>query len=712
VNARDAGGRRENVTATLARRHRVGDSAGSHNRGKTMFEAFTRPLAGLLLAAPLLAVAPSAAAQDAAATPSAAAAVDLTPFVRKDTFETIVLSPTGEYLAATVPLEDRTGLVIMRRTDKAVTARFTLGRDTHLIDPVWVNDGRVLASVAEAFGTQDTPSATGELFGVDVDGKNQKMLVGYRAETSGQASRLQGANNDAVFAELVDELPAEDNYVLVAVTPFVTDPHTRLERMDVRSGKRTPVTRVAGKYAAFVTDNARRVRIAAGRGKRNESLLFYRADDDAAWTVVNDELKTGLVEFPIGFSPDDRVVYLQSERAGGPDAIVAWDTSTGERKEVARHATHDPYSVIYALGDSMVPVGVRYDTGPTHESLYFGDPAGDARIHRMLDKAFAGLDATVTSTTRDGNLALVLVDHATSAGDFFLFDVANKKADLMLSAASWLDPAAMGQVRAVTLKARDGQTLHGVLTLPPGSAGKGLPMVVNPHGGPFGIRDGFEFNHEAQLLAHAGYAVLQVNFRGSGGYGRDYHEAGAKQWGKLIQDDIVDATKWAIAEGIADGRRVCIYGGSHGGYASVMALTRDPGLFRCAAGYVGVYDLDRMVSEDSSDSASSAEHHRQWTGEKGKLGDVSPTRLADRIKAPVFLAAGGEDTVAPVEHTRAMEAALRKAGVPVETLYYKNEGHGFYTEEHRRGFYAKLLDFLSRNLGGAKAAGGAVGASD
>lgn len=658
------------------------------------------PLALLVLLLPLFA---------AAQVPGS---VDLAPFVRKDTFETIVLSPTGEYLAATVPLEDRTGLVVMRRADKQVTARLTLGRDTHLQNLVWVNDRRVLASVAEAFGTRDTPVATGELFGVDADGKNQQILIGYRAESSRQASRLQGANNDAVHAELVDELPDEENYVLVAVTPFVVDPHTRLERMDVRSGKRTPVTRVAGKYATFVTDHARRVRVAAGRGKRNESLLFYRADDDAEWTIVNDELETGFVEWPIGFSADDRTVYLQSERAGGPDAIVAWDTVGGGRREVARHASHDPYGVMYALGDSVEPVGVRFDTGPVGESVYFGDAAGDARIHRMLDKAFSGLEATVTSTTRDGKLALVLVEHATSPGDFFLFDVANKKAELLLSAASWLDPATMGEVRAVSMAARDGRVLHGVLTLPPGSTGKGLPMVVNPHGGPFGIRDDFEFDSESQLLAHAGYAVLQVNFRGSGGYGRDFHEEGAKQWGKLIQDDIADATKWAIAQGIADARRVCIYGGSHGGYASVVALAREPELYRCGVGYVGVYDLDRMIAEDSADSASSAEFHRQWTGAKGSMAAVSPTRFADRIKAPVFLAAGGEDRVAPVEHTRAMESALRKAGVPVETLYYKNEGHGFYTEEHRRGFYAQLLDFLSRHIGGAKAAGGMVAAKD
>ena len=669
---------------------------------------FRPAAAALLLALPLIAVPAPAFAQGA----PAAAAVDLAPFLRKDTFAEIVLSPNGEYLAATVPLEDRTGLVIMRRADKEVTARFTLGRDTHIGDMVWVNDERVLVSIAEAFGTEDKPSATGELFGVDADGKNQRMLVGYRAEINTQASRLNTANADAVFATLVDELPAEENHVLVAVTPFVPDPHTRLERMDVRNGKRTPVTRVAGKYAGFVTDHAHRVRVAVGSGKLNQSLLFYRADDDAKWEIVNDELESGLVETPIGFSADDRVIFLQSERAGGPDAIVTWDTVTGERKEVARHASHDPYDILYGLGESKVPVGVRYDTGPVAETVYFGDPAGDARVHRMLDKAFNGLDATVTSTTRDGGLALVLVEHATSPGDFFLFDVANKKADLLLSAASWLDPATMGAVRAVSLKARDGHMLHGVLTLPPGSDGKGLPMVVNPHGGPFGLRDDFEFNSEAQLLAHAGYAVLQVNFRGSGGYGRDFHEAGARQWGKLIQDDITDATKWAIAEGIADPRRVCIYGGSHGGYASLMELARDASLYRCGVGYVGVYDLDRMIAEDSSDSASSAEFHRQWTGVKGKMADVSPVNFAERVKAPVFLAAGGEDRIAPVEHTRAMERALRKAGVPVETLYFKNEGHGFYTDEHRREYYAKLLDFLSRHIGGAKAAGGVRASGD
>ena len=204
------------------------------------------------------------------------------------------------------------------------------------------------------------------------------------------------------------------------------------------------------------------------------------------------------------------------------------------------------------------------------------------------------------------------------------------------------------------------------------------------------------------MLASAGYAVLKINFRGSGNYGRDFQQAGAQEWGRAMQDDVTDATKWAIEQGIADPRRICIYGGSYGAYSAMMGLAREPGLYACGAGYVGVYDLDMMVREDSRDSTYMANFSSQWVGKAGELAAVSPNRLADRIKAPVFLAAGGEDRIAPVEHTEMMERALKKAGVPVEALYYRYEGHGFYVESHRIEYYTKLLDFFARHLGGAK----------
>ena len=250
------------------------------------------------------------------------------------------------------------------------------------------------------------------------------------------------------------------------------------------------------------------------------------------------------------------------------------------------------------------------------------------------------------------------------------------------------------------LEARDGTSLHGFVTLPRGADAGSLPMVVMPHGGPFGVFDAWGFDPEVQLLAASGYAVLQVNFRGSGNYGRAFRQAGATQWGRAMQDDVTDATRWAIEQGIADAGRICIYGASYGAYAALMGVVREPGLYRCAIGYVGVYDLPLMKREAEESGRSSATWSREWIGEDmALLQRHSPNRRADEISVPVLLAAGGEDFIAPVEHTRRMEAALKKAGVPVEALYYPREGHGFYETAHRREFYTRVLRFLGTHIG-------------
>ncbi len=266
----------------------------------------------------------------------------------------------------------------------------------------------------------------------------------------------------------------------------------------------------------------------------------------------------------------------------------------------------------------------------------------------------------------------------------------------------WMPPEGVPPTTAVDLTARDGTHLHGYLTKPAGTNGP-LPMVVEVHGGPFGIFDQWEFDDDAQILVQAGYAVLRVNYRGSGNYGRSFKQAGARQWGLTMQDDLTDATRWAIDKGIADPERICIYGASYGAYAALMGVAREPSLYACAAGYVGVYDLERMRREDARKARSFSTWTSEWVGAHGQLKSVSPIYLADQIKVPVFLAAGGKDERAPIEHSRDMEEALRKAGGTVRTLYFPSEGHGFYSEEHRRAYYVALLDFLAGPLGGKRA---------
>nr|WP_238382784.1 S9 family peptidase [Lysobacter segetis] len=625
-------------------------------------------------------------------------ALDIEPYIRKDKFDAIKISPKGDYFAATVPLEDRTILAIIRRSDNKMTGSFSLGKNTVVSDFTWVNPTRVLVSPGEKFGALDRPSLTGELFAVNAEGGDPEALVGFRVRGD-LGTHIRGKKAEDVAAFLVDDLPADDKAVIITVSPFAADAYSRAEKLDIYTGRRVRVATAPIRNASFATDNAGVVRFAHGSDIDLTNRLYYRKGDGENWQLINDDSVTGHDESPVGFSADNRIAYLNVESEKGPDRIVAFDTATGTRTDVLRDDVADPLRMIYKPGTG-VPVGAYFMAGKP-VTRFFDPQSPEARLQRQLEEAFAGSTVSVTSQTSDGSVALVRVSSDRSAGDYYLFDTVKRKADYALGSRDWFDPDAMNPMMPIEFKARDGLAIHGYVTRPKGSEGKRVPMVVMPHGGPFGIRDYWGFDEDAQLLASAGYAVLQVNFRGSGGYGRAFHHAGARQWGGTMQDDLTDATRWAVEQGIADGSRICLYGASYGGYASLMGVAKEPTLYKCAAGYVGVYDLPTMHTEgDISERKSGRNFVSEWIGPRDKVVAVSPTRLADRIKVPVFLAAGGEDERAPIEHSRMMESALRRAGVPVETLYFDTEGHGFYVPAHRREFYTRLLAFLSRNIGG------------
>lgn len=629
-----------------------------------------------------------------------AMAVNVDGYVKNDRFETLKISPTGEYFAATVPVEKKTVLVIMRRSDNKLTATFALGENTHVAGFWWVNPERVLISMAQKFGLLDQPLLTGELYGMNADGGSVDILVG-QSITNNLASKIKPKKVEQVAAFLIDDLPDDDKNVIISVSPFNREPYTRADKMDVYTGRRAPVARAPVRNADFTTDNQGAVRFAHGVEGDNASKLYYRSGDGGEWTLVNHEAGTGRIESPVGFSADDATVYLRVQQKQGPDAIVAMDVATGKRTEVLRDDNTDPMRILYRPGTS-IPVGAMYMDGKPR-TAFFDDASAEARLYRSLEAAFSGQSPYITSSSADGKLTLVQVYSDRNPGDFYVFDTVAKKADYVISRRDWFDPEKMAQVRPVSLKARDGLPLAGYLTLPPGSDGKGLPTIVMAHGGPFGEYDKWGFDTESQLFAAAGYAVLQVNFRGSGNHGRAFQEAGAREWGDKMQDDLTDATRWVIEQGIANPKKICIYGASYGGYAALMGAAKQPELYQCAAGYVGVYDLPMIKSELARGGKRLGNWSSDWVGDDSGLEAKSPNRIADRIKVPVFLAAGGEDEVAPIEHSKRMERALIASGVPVETLYVPTEGHGFYLEANRKTYYTKLLAFLAKSLGGETA---------
>ena len=633
------------------------------------------------------------------------APVNLDVFVKADSFNEMKLSPTGEFYALTVPAQDKTVLVVLRRSDLKQTATLAMRGKTHVADFWWVSDDSLVAALGEKQGGLDRPVPTGELLTTKADGTGQRIIYGYRMDGDKLGSNIKGRSAEYATGFLVDDLSLDDNQVLIGVWPWnttSTDPYTQVERVDIRNGRRVLVARAPVRRAQFVTDAQGQVRFAYGADADNSRRTYYRERDGAGWELIASEAADGFATTPLAFSADGRVAYLQVEHQDGPDGIYAFDPSTRKRTLLLQDDTVDPSRLVWSEAPRE-PVGAMFMDGKPRME-FFDKDAPVAKLNKAMQNSFNGEFAFVDSMSKDGLLTLVRTVSDRSPGDYYLFDVKAKKADHVLSKQAGIDPERMGERRPIEIKARDGLVLHGFLTLPAGSNGVGLPMVVHPHGGPIGISDDWTFDRDAQILASRGYAVLQVNFRGSGGYGRRFQQAGYREWGGKMQDDLTDATHWAVAQKIADPNRICIYGASYGGYASLMGVVKEPGLYRCAAGYVGVYDMSMMYGRGDVSGRQSGFNYLEEALGKQDLEAISPTRLAGNIKVPVFLAAGGEDQRAPEAHTRAMERALKAAGVPVEVLVYPEEGHGFYTEEHNREYYTKLLAFLDRHIGSGAAA--------
>lgn len=616
------------------------------------------------------------------------------------------LSPTGEYLALTVPLGDRSALLTLRMKDFTRVGAMQLGRNIHITDLDWIGSDRLIYAIGQKYGDLKRPLATGELFAIDVDGDHPDILVGYRAggTNNPSATRIQQRTSERIFATLIEPVDDDPTQVFIASFKFdnAEEPYTRVDRLDVRNGRRTKVAQAPVPRADFLLDHAQQVRFAWGAQADNANKLHYRADDDSEWVLLNDEGTSSRVMTPLGFSSDNTTAYLLVDHPSGPSSVQAMDPGTRVMREVVRDTVADPFLVLRSPRDES-PFGVIV-AAETMKALYFDPESADAKLHRMLQNSFPGQIVQLRRLADDGETGLLTVHGSRNSGEIYAFNAKTRAANFLAAADSRLDPDLLGQTKGIRFDARDGTPIHGYLTLPPGSDGKNLPLVVMPHGGPFGIADNGLFDTEVQLLATRGYAVLQPNFRGSGGYGRAFQLAGYRQWGRLMQDDVTDATRWAIAQGIADERRICIHGSSYGAYAALMGVAREPSLYRCASGNIGVYDLRAMHRVGDTSSVKWGQNFLADVMAMDRLDQDSPTLLADRIRVPVLLSAGKEDERAPPLHTERMRDALQKAGVPVETKIYAGEGHGYFVIANRVDYYTRLLGFLDRHIGQAASA--------
>jgi dipeptidyl aminopeptidase/acylaminoacyl peptidase len=320
-----------------------------------------------------------------------------------------------------------------------------------------------------------------------------------------------------------------------------------------------------------------------------------------------------------------------------------------------------------------------------------------------MEKAFPDKIVSPSSITEDEMKMVVTVWDSRHPAAYYLYNREAKTMEELAIAYDWLDPNSLGEMQPVAIEARDGLILPGFLTLPPGSDGTNLPLVINPHGGPR-ARDSWGFNPEVQLMANRGYAVLQVNFRGSTGYGQAFDRAGWGKWGAEMQNDITDAVLWAIEQDIADPERVCIYGGSYGGYAAMAGLTFTPELYKCGINYVGVTDINLLFETMPASWKLARAEMKRTIGDPDDEEDArlmaarSPINHVDKIRVPLLMGYGAQDPRVVLDHALKLEKELKRFEVDYELIIEEQEGHGFRKFENQVEWYTKLIDFLDENL--------------
>ena len=625
-------------------------------------------------------------------------------FVRHPTYSSVKISPNGEYLAMTVDRGEQDVLTVLRTRDLSILKVNQLPDEKSIGQFYWTSPERLLFNSVKKVGSFAQPFPTGEWYAVNADGSQPRPLIYYGTRDTTQRGKTVGNERFAVL----DTLRDDDQNVLMEVNYARSSEGagTQVVLMDTLNGRRKTVARAPRENCSISLDAAKQPAFAVCHdskgddGEFDENTELYRRGDDGKWTLLNRSKSAGKNIDVIGAAPDGRIYALQDDKKA-PAAFGILDPNTGAFTTLHQDKVAEVSSSIRSA-DGQTILGVITQAGaPRVEMVEEAHP--DAEIYLSMSQAFPGQFVNFSSATKDGKQIIVSVSSDRNPGELYLYDRDSGKARFLMQNSKWFDKDKMASVKPFSFKSRHGETLHGYLTIPHGSTGKNLPMLVNPHGGPIGPRDDWLFDWESQLFASRGFAVLKVNFRGSGGYGKGFQDAGHGEWGGKIQDDINDAARWAIKQGYADKDRICIYGGSFGGYSALQAPIRDPGLYRCAVGYVGVYDMQMMYEEgDVEDRESGLRYLRRTIGTgKAALDSISPAKHADQLKIPVFLAAGARDFRAAPEHTEAMRDALVKAGnPPQETIIQSGEMHGFYKEENRLNLYTKILAFITRNIGG------------
>ena len=602
--------------------------------------------------------------------------IPLEDFFKNPEKSSYQISPDGSFYSFMAPYKKRMNIFIQKIGDSSAS-QLTFEEARDIAGYFWPNNEQIVFLKDEA-GDENF-----HLFGVNIDGSNP---IGF-------------TDFEGVRAQIIDDLPDQKDFVVIGLNKRnkqVFDPY----RLNLKTGEISMLAENPGNIQGWMFDHDGKLRLATAIVDGvNQSILYRENEEDEFKTIITTNFKEGFN--PQFFTFDNKKIIGSSNLGRDKSAIVEFDPVTA--KEVKVLYANDDYDV-NGVGYSRKRkvITAAYFESWKSERHYF-DSTSKATFEK-IQKQLAGYEIGITGVNKDENVLILRTYSDKSLGAYYIYNSEDDKMEKIVNVSPWIDENEMSNQLPIAYQSRDGLKINGYLTLPKGynmENAKNLPVVINPHGGPW-ARDSWGFNPEIQFLANRGYAVLQMNFRGSTGYGRKFFEASFKKWGREMQDDITDGTKWLIDKGIADSTRIAIYGGSYGGYATLMGLVKEPKMYAAGVDYVGVSNMFTFMKTIPPYWEPMLEMMYEMVGDVEKdstmLREVSPVFHVDKIKAPLFIAQGANDPRVNVDESDQMVRAMKEKGIEVEYLVKKDEGHGFRNEENRFEFYRAMEKFLNLQL--------------
>jgi len=602
--------------------------------------------------------------------------IPLEDFFKNPEKTSFQISPDGKYFSYTAPYEDRMNVFVQKIGSKKAT-RLTSETDRSIAGYFWANKDRIL------YLKDDGGDENFALYGVDKNGKNLKCLTCF----------------ENVRTQILDDLEDIPDEVIIGLNkrnPQVFDPY----RLNINTGEMTMLAENPGNIQGWMTDHDGKLRIAVAIVDGVNVQIQYRDTEEEEFQAVLTTSFKESVDLSF-FDFENKNVYATSNLGRDKSAVVLFDIANGKEIEVLyENDDYDVSSVHYSRKRKVV-TSASY-TSWKRERHFFDEQT--EKLFTRLEKDLGEYEIAITGVNKAEDMYIIRTYSDRSLGSYYLYDLNEDKLAKINDVSPWHNEDELATCHPIKYTARDGLVINGYLTLPNGismEAAKDLPVVVNVHGGPW-ARDSWGFNPEVQFLANRGFAVLQPNFRGSTGYGREFWEASFKEWGLDMQNDVTDGVYWLINKGIADKDKVAIYGGSYGGYATLQGIVVTPTLYAAAVDYVGVSNLFTFMKTIPPYWEPLLDMMYEMVGnpeeDQVQFQATSPALNADKIMTPLFVAQGANDPRVNIDESDQIVKALEDRGIEVEYMVKDNEGHGFYNEENRFDFYRAMEAFLSKHI--------------